>query len=289
MVLPSEGFDPRAVLEAVDAERCTALYGVPTMFVATLEHPRFGSYDVRSLRTGIMAGAPCPAELMRQVVTRLHMPEVAIGYGMTELSPIATFTARDDSLDCRVGSVGRVLDHVEAKVIDPVTGKTAQRNEPGEFCARGHGLMHGYWDDHAATAAAIDADGWMHTGDLATMDEDGYFHVVGRIKDLIIRGGENICPREVEDFLLTHPGLSEVQVIGVPDRKYGEEVMGWVKLKSGARVTPDELTRFCAGKIAAFKIPRYWRIVTEFPLTVTGKVQKFRMRELAIAELQLDD
>jgi fatty-acyl-CoA synthase len=287
MVIPSEGFDPRAVLEAIEAERCTSLYGVPTMFVAVLEQPRFAEHDVTSLRTGIMAGAPCPIELMRQVVTTLHMPQVAIGYGMTELSPIATFTAADDSLECRVGSVGRVFDHVEAKIVDPVTGDTAPRNTPGEFCACGHGVMHGYWNDPAATVASIDAGGWMHSGDLATMDDAGYVHVVGRIKDMIIRGGENIYPREIEDFLLTHPEVSEVQVIGVPDRKYGEEVMAWIKPKPDTTLKPEDLTRFCCGKIAVFKIPRYWKIVEEFPLTVTGKVQKFRMREQAITELGL--
>ncbi|HEY1381688.1 MAG TPA: AMP-binding protein, partial [Gemmataceae bacterium] len=287
MVVPSEGFDPRAVLEAVHVERCTALYGVPTMFVAVLEHPRFDACDVTALRTGIMAGAPCPIELMRQVVTRLHMPEVAIGYGMTELSPIATFTAADDSLECRVGSVGRVFDHVEAKVVDPVTGRAVPRNVPGEFCARGYGVMRGYWDDPAATAGAIDEGGWMHSGDLATMDDDGYFHVVGRIKDMIIRGGENIYPREVEEYLLTHPDVSEAQVIGVPDRRYGEEVMAWVKPKPGAALTADGLTKFCAGNISVHKVPRYWKVVAEFPLTVTGKVQKYRMREQAVLELGL--
>jgi fatty-acyl-CoA synthase len=287
MVLPSEGFDPRAVLDAVEAEGCTSLYGVPTMFVAVLEQQRFEDYDLASLRTGIMAGAPCPAELMRQVVTRLHMPEVAIGYGMTELSPIATFTPPGDPPERRVASVGRVLDHVEAKVIDAATGETVPPNVPGEFCARGHGVMHGYWDDPAATAAAVDADGWMHSGDLATMDDDGYFHIVGRIKDMIIRGGENIYPREVEDYLLTHAGVSEVQVIGVPDSKYGEEVMAWLKPQPGAVLSVNELTRFCRGQIAVYKIPRYWKMVTEFPLTVTGKVQKFRLQEQAVTELGL--
>jgi fatty-acyl-CoA synthase len=285
LVVPSEGFDPRAVLDAVHAERCTALYGVPTMFVAVLEQPRFDAYDVSSLRTGIMAGAPCPVELMRQVVTKLHMPEVAIGYGMTELSPIATFTAPDDPLDRRVGSVGRVLAHVEAKVADPATGAPVPRGVPGEFCARGYGVMQGYWDNGDATAAAIDAAGWMHSGDLATMDDAGYVHIVGRIKDMIIRGGDNVYPREVEDYLLTHPCVSEAQVIGVPDPKYGEEIMAWVKPKPGATLTADDLTRFCLGKIARFKVPRYWKLVTEYPLTVTGKVQKFRMREIAVQEL----
>jgi fatty-acyl-CoA synthase len=288
MVVPGEGFDPRTVLEAVHAERCTSLYGVPTMFTAVLEHPRFNDFRVSSLRTGIMAGAPCPIDLMRRVVTDLHMPEVAIGYGMTELSPIATFTADDDSLDCRVGSVGRVLAHVEAKVVDPSTGQVVPRNTSGEFCARGYGVMRGYWNDDAASGASIDAGGWMHSGDLATMDDDGYFHIVGRIKDMIIRGGENISPREIEDYLLTHRGVSDAQVIGVPSRKYGEEIMAWVKPKPGAELTREVLTAYCSGRIAAFKVPRYWKITVEFPLTVTGKVQKFRMREIAIRELGLE-
>jgi fatty-acyl-CoA synthase len=284
-VVPSEAFDPRAVLEAVQAERCTSLYGVPTMFVAMLEHPRFAAFDLSSLRTGIMAGAPCPMELMRQVVDRMHMPDVAIAYGMTELSPIVTFTAADDSLECRVGSVGRVFPHVEVKVIDPQTGATTPRNMAGELCARGYVVMRGYWDDDAGTRAVRDGDGWMHSGDLATMDDDEYFHIVGRIKDMIIRGGENISPREVEEFLLTHPAISEAQVIGVPDHKYGEAVMAWIKAKPGVQVAPEELTRFCTGRIASFKVPRYWKLVAEFPLTVTGKVQKFRMREIAIQDL----
>lgn len=285
MVLPSESFDPSAVLESVQAERCTSLYGVPTMFVSVLEHPRFDRFDVTSLRTGIMAGAPCPIELMRQVVDRLHMAEVAIGYGMTELSPITNFTAADDPLEYRVGTVGRVFDHVEAKIVDPVTQQVVARNQPGEFCARGYGVMHGYWSDPEATAAAIDSDGYMHTGDLATMDEAGYCRIVGRIKDIIIRGGENISPREIEDYLLTHPAISEAQVIGVPDQKFGEEVMAWVKLRPGAVVTQEQLRNFCSAKIARFKVPRYWKFVSEFPMTVTGKIQKFRMREIARQEL----
>jgi fatty-acyl-CoA synthase len=289
MVVPSEAFDPRAVLEAIHAQRCTALYGVPTMFVSVLEHPRFDLFDVSSLRTGIMAGAPCPIGLMRQVVSRLHMPEVAIGYGMTELSPIATFTAPDDSLECRVGSVGRVFDHIEARIIDPATNEAVPRNVPGEFCARGYGVMHGYWDDPAATAVAVDREGWMHTGDLATMDDDGYFRIVGRIKDMIIRGGENVYPREIEEYLLTNPGVSEAHVIGVPDHKYGEEIMAWIKPKPDVRLTTNDLIRFCGGRIAVYKIPKYWKIVAEFPLTVTGKVQKFRMREQAVIELGLTE
>jgi fatty-acyl-CoA synthase len=288
MVIPGEAFDPTAVLEAVQAERCTSLYGVPTMFTAVLEHPDFARYDVASLRTGVMAGAPCPIELMRRVVTELHMPEVAIGYGMTEISPIATFTAHDDPLERRVGSVGRVFPHVEGKVADPTTGAAVPRGTPGEFCARGYSVMRGYWEDDAATRAAIDAAGWMHSGDLAVMDEEGYVHIVGRIKDMIIRGGENISPREIEEYLLTHPDVSEVQVIGVPSAKYGEEVMAWVKPRPGAAVAAEEMTRFCTGRIAGFKVPRYWKFVTEFPLTVTGKVQKFKMREIAVKELGLE-
>jgi fatty-acyl-CoA synthase len=285
VIIPSEAFDPRAALEAVQAECCTALYGVPTMFTAVLDHPEFANYDVSSLRTGVMAGSPCPIELMRRVVRDLHMPEVAIGYGMTEMSPIATFTAHDDSLERRVGSVGRVFPHVEAKIVDPHTGVIVPRGTAGEFCARGYSIMCGYWDDPAATGAARDSAGWMHSGDLATMDEAGYVRIVGRIKDIIIRGGENISPREIEDVLLAHPAVSDAQVIGVPSAKYGEEVMAWVKLRPGMSATDCDLGRFCCERIAAFKVPRHWKFVNEFPLTVTGKVQKFRMRELATTEL----
>jgi fatty-acyl-CoA synthase len=285
VVVPGEGFDARAVLEAVQGERCTALYGVPTMFIAVLDHPTFARYDVSSLRTGIMAGSPCPIELMRRVVRDLHMPEVAIGYGMTEMSPIATFTAHDDSLERRVGSVGRVFPHVEAKIVDPNTGATVPRGVPGEFCARGYSIMHGYWNDPAGTNAARDLAGWMHSGDLATMDEAGYVRIVGRIKDIIIRGGENISPREIEEVLLVHPAVSDAQVIGVPSAKYGEEVMAWVKLRPGCAATCEELSRHCCDRLAAFKTPRHWKFVEGFPLTVTGKVQKFRMREIAAGEL----
>jgi len=286
MVIPSEAFDPQAVLETVAAERCTALYGVPTMFIAELDHPRFAEFDLSALRTGIMAGSPCPVELMKRVVTALHMPQVAIGYGMTETAPLSTLTALDDPLERRVGSVGRVLPHVEVKIVGP-DGALLPRGTAGELCTRGYGVMIGYWNNAAATQAAIDAGGWMHSGDLATLDAAGYVNIVGRSKDMIIRGGENIFPREIEEFLHTHPAVSEAQVIGVPSVKYGEEVMAWVKVKPGAALTPAELDSFCAGKIARFKVPRYWKIVTDFPMTVTGKVQKFRMREIAVEELGL--
>jgi fatty-acyl-CoA synthase len=288
MVVPGESFDPREVLEAVQAERCTSLYGVPTMFIAELDHPAFGEYDLSSLRTGVMAGAPCPTERMRQVIERMHMREVAIGYGMTEVSPIATFTAPDDPLERRVGTVGRAFPHVEVKVADPATGQTLPRGESGEVCFRGYSVMRGYWDDPAATRNAVDGSGWMHSGDLGVMDADGYLNIVGRLKDMIIRGGENISPREVEEFLYLHPDVSEVQVVGVPSERYGEEVMAWVRLRPGAALTGDELAAFCRGRIAPFKVPRYWKFVDAFPMTVTGKVQKFRMRELAVRELGLE-
>jgi fatty-acyl-CoA synthase len=291
MVIPGEAFDALAVLEAVAAEKCTALHGVPTMFIGELEHPRFAEFDLSTLRTGIMAGSPCPVEVMKAVVARMHMREVTICYGMTETSPVSTQTGSLDSLDKRVGSVGRVHPHVEVKIVDPETGATVKRGERGELCTRGYSVMLGYWGDAKATSLAIDEAGWMHTGDLATMDGDGYFNIVGRIKDMIIRGGENVYPREVEEFLHTHPSISEAQVIGVPSEKYGEEVMAWVRLREeGATAASlDDLHAFCVGKIATYKIPRYWKVVHEFPMTVTGKVQKFRMREIAIEELGLAD
>lgn len=287
VVVPGEGFDAGATLEAVQAERCTSLYGVPTMFIAELEHPRFNDFDLRSLRTGVMAGSPCPVETMRQVRDRMHMREVTIAYGMTETSPISTQTALDDPESKRVGTVGRVHPHVEVKVIDPATGRVVPRGERGELCTRGYGVMIGYWDDPEATRAAIDDAGWMHSGDLATVDADGYVNIVGRIKDMIIRGGENISPREVEEYLLTHPAVGDAQVIGVPSARYGEEVMAWVRVKPAGRATAEELTAYCDGRIARFKVPRYWKFVDAFPMTVTGKVQKFRLRELAVAELGL--
>jgi fatty-acyl-CoA synthase len=288
MVLPAPAFEPVPCLEAVQEERCTSLYGVPTMFIAELQHPDFGNYDLSTLRTGIMAGSPCPVEVMRQVVDRMHMGEVTICYGMTETSPVSTQTGADDELEKRVGTVGRVHPHVEVKVIDPADGSLLPRGEPGELCTRGYSVMLGYWDDPERTADAIDRSRWMHTGDLATMDADGYVKIVGRIKDMIIRGGENVYPREVEEFLYTHEDVADVQVIGVPDERYGEEIMAWVQLREGAAVSGDDLREWCRGKIAHFKVPRYVKLVDEFPMTVTGKVQKFKMREQAIEELQLE-
>jgi fatty-acyl-CoA synthase len=284
IVVPSEAFEARAVLEAVAKERCTSLYGVPTMFIAELGDPFFPDTDLSSLRTGIMAGSPCPVEVMKRVQTEMHMEEVTICYGMTETSPVSAQTQRDDPLAKRTGSVGKVHPHVEVKVIDPVTSRMVLRGESGELCTRGYSVMLGYWEDDAATRAAIDEAGWMHTGDLALMDEDGYVNIVGRIKDMIIRGGENIYPREVEEFLYTHPDIADAQVIGVPDERYGEIVCAWVVLTAGATLEEEALKDFCAGKIARFKIPQLVRFVDEFPMTVTGKVQKFRMREVEIAE-----
>ena len=285
IVVPADSFDPLAVLETVQAERCTALYGVPTMFIAELDHPRFAEFDLSSLRTGIVAGATCPVEVMKRIETRMHMREVINVCGMTETSPAATQTTTDDSFQKRVETVGRAHPHAEIKVIDPATGAVVPRGTPGEQCTRGYMVMLGYWGDPAATARAIDPAGWMHTGDLAVMDDDGYVSIVGRIKDVIIRGGENVSPREVEEFLHTLPAVAEAQVIGVPCDKYGEEVMAWVRLRPGATATGDELRAACQGRIATFKIPRYWKIVDAFPMTVTGKVQKYRMREIATAEL----
>ena len=287
MVIPSDAFDAARVLEAVEAERCTALYGVPTMFIAELAHPDFDRFDLSSLRTGVMAGSPCPVEVMKACVDRMHMVDVTICYGMTETSPVSTQTLSDDSLHHRTATVGRAHPHVEIRVADPATGATLPRGETGEFCTRGYSVMQGYWNDPARTADAIDADGWMHTGDLAVMAEDGYVNIVGRIKDMVIRGGENVYPREVEEFLHTHPDVEDVQVIGVPDERYGEELMAWVRLRAGAGTGPEELREFCRDRIAHFKVPRYVKIVDEFPMTVTGKVQKFKMREAAIDELGL--
>ena len=288
IVIPSEGFEPRAVLEAVSEERCTSLYGVPTMFIAELNEPDFARFDLSSLRTGIMAGSPCPVEVMRRVKGEMHMDEVTICYGMTETSPVSTQTKRDTSLEKQVSTVGQVHPHIEVKVVDPETGLTLQRGLPGELCTRGYSVMLGYWENEAATRESIDAARWMHTGDLAVMDEDGYVDIVGRIKDMIIRGGENIYPREIEEFLHTQPSIADVQVFGVPDERYGEQVCAWVILKVGAELDEDGLREFCAGQIARYKIPRYVRFVEEFPLTVTGKVQKFRMQELEAAERGLE-
>jgi fatty-acyl-CoA synthase len=290
MVLPAPAFDPEATLRAVQDERCTSLYGVPTMFIAELAHPDFASYDLSSLRTGIMAGSPCPVEVMKQALAAMHMDEITICYGMTETSPVSTQTGRDDDIDKRVGTVGRVHPHVEVKVVDPASGLTVPRGEAGELCTRGYSVMLGYWDEPAKTADAIDAAGWMHTGDLATMDDDGYVNIVGRIKDMIIRGGENVYPREIEEFLYTHPDIVDVQVIGVPDAKYGEEIMAWVKLRDGAPpMDAESLKVFCQGKIAHYKVPRYVHVADEFPMTVTGKIQKYLMRQAAIELLGLED
>jgi fatty-acyl-CoA synthase len=288
IIIPAAGFDPAATLAAVAAERCTSLYGVPTMFIAELALPDFASYDLSSLRTGIMAGSPCPVEVMKRVVSEMHMSEVTICYGMTETSPVSAQTRADDDMERRVATVGRVHPYVEVKIVDPETGLTVPRGATGEMCTRGYSVMLGYWDDPEQTSAAIDQARWMHTGDLAVMDEAGYLNIVGRIKDMIIRGGENVYPREIEEFLYSHPAVEDVQVIGVPDAKYGEEICAWVKLSPGQQLTEQELREFCTGQIAHFKIPRYLRITTEFPMTVTGKVQKFKMRDTSITELGLE-
>ena len=289
MVIPAPAFDPAATLQAVQAERCTSLYGVPTMFIAELSVPDFADYDLSSLRTGIMAGSPCPVEVMKQVIERMSMTEVGICYGMTETSPVSTQTRADDSLDRRVSTVGRVGPHLEVKVVDPETGRTVPRGNPGELCTRGYSVMIGYWNQPDKTAEAVDAAHWMHTGDLAVMDSDGYLAITGRIKDMVIRGGENIYPREIEEFLYTHPDILDAQVIGVPDAKYGEELMVWVRLRAGApELTAEALRAFCAGQLAHYKIPRYVHIVEEFPMTVTGKVRKVEMRERSVEILGLD-
>ncbi len=285
MVIPGDSFDPVAVLSAVETERCTALYGVPTMFIAELGHPDFDRFDLSSLRTGVMAGALCPVEVMKACVDRMNMAEVTICYGMTETSPVSTQTLPGDSLHHRTATVGRAHPHVEIRVADPETGETLPRGTAGEFCTRGYSVMSGYWNDPAKTAEAIDAEGWMHTGDLAVMAPDGYVEIVGRIKDLVIRGGENIYPREIEEFLFTHPEILEVQAIGIPDARYGEELMVWVKRAPGSTLEAEQVREFCRGKIAHFKVPRYVRFVEEFPMTVTGKVRKVEMREISIAEL----
>ena len=288
IVIPAPGFDPAATLSAVQAEKCTSLYGVPTMFIAELALSDFASYDLSSLRTGIMAGSPCPVEVMKRVLTEMHMTEVTICYGMTETSPVSTQTSADDDTDRRVSTVGRVHPHLEVKVIDPETGVVLPRGSRGELCTRGYSVMLGYWNDPERTAEAIDAGRWMHTGDLAVMDDAGYLNIVGRIKDMVIRGGENIYPREVEEFLYTHPSIEDVQVVGVPDVKYGEELCAWVKLRPGSELTAEQVREFCTGKIAHYKIPRYVRVTDSFPMTVTGKVQKFKMRETSVAELGLE-
>ncbi|HVM54730.1 MAG TPA: AMP-binding protein [Acidimicrobiales bacterium] len=288
IVIPAPSFEPAATLQAVQDERCTSLYGVPTMFIAELGLPDFATYDLSSLRTGIMAGSPCPVEVMKRVVSEMNMDEVTIMYGMTETSPVSTMTRREDDLERRVSTVGTVMPHVEVQIVDPDTGLTVERNTPGELCTRGYSVMLGYWDAPEQTAEAVDPAGWMHTGDLATMDDDGYVAIVGRIKDMVIRGGENIYPREIEEFLYGHPDIDDVQIIGVPDPKYGEELMAWVRLRPGApELTVDDVRAFCTGKLAHYKIPRYLHLTDEFPMTVTGKIRKVEMRERSVALLGL--
>jgi fatty-acyl-CoA synthase len=288
MVIPAPGFDPGLTLDAISQERCTAVYGVPTMFIAMQHHPTFADHDLTSLRTGIMAGSICPVEVMKRCVNDMHMETASIAYGMTETSPVSCQTRTDDDLERRTASIGRVHPHVEIKIVDPATGETVERGQPGEFCTRGYSVMLGYWDDAEKTAEAIDADGWMHTGDLAEMRDDGYCNVVGRIKDMVIRGGENIYPREIEEFLYGHPDIEDVQVIGVPDEKYGEELAAWVKLHDGAEPLDAEKVReFCTGRLAHYKIPRYVLVVDDFPMTVTGKIRKVQMREETAARLGL--
>jgi fatty-acyl-CoA synthase len=288
MVIPAPGFDPGVTLRAVQDERCTGLYGVPTMFIAMQNHPDFASFDLSALRTGVMAGSICPVEVMKRCVEDMHMEGVSIAYGMTETSPVSCQTRSDDDLERRTATIGRVHPHVEVKIVDPATGETVERGETGEFCTRGYSVMLGYWDDPEKTAEAIDADGWMHTGDLAVMREDGYCNIVGRIKDMVIRGGENIYPREIEEFLYTHPDVEDVQVIGVPDEKYGEELCAWVRMREGAEPLDSEAVRaFAKGRLAHYKIPRYVMAVEEFPMTVTGKIRKVEMREEAARRLGL--
>ncbi len=287
MVYPAEAFDPLAVLQAVERERCTGLYGVPTMFIAELSHPDFTKFDLSSLRTGCMAGSPCPVEVMNKVISDMHMTDVTIAYGMTETSPVSFQTGEDDPLERRVSTIGRVQPHLECKIVD-LDGKTVPPGTPGELCTRGYSVMIGYWDDAEKTAEAVDAEGWMHTGDLAIIDAEGYGNIVGRLKDMVIRGGENVYPREIEEYLYRHPKVEDVAVVGVPDPKFGEEICAWIKLKPGESATEDEVKTFCKGQIAHYKVPRYVRFVTEFPMTVTGKVQKFQIRDAMIEELKLE-
>lgn len=287
MVLPAPHFSPLSTLQAIAQERCTAVHGVPTMFIAELEHPQFKDFDLSSLRTGIMAGAPCPIEVMKRVMTEMHCEQITIGCGMTETSPLCNMTEVDDPIEVRVSTVGRVMPHQEQKIIDPDTGRILPRDQQGELCYRGHNVMPGYYNNPVGTSEAIDAKGWMHSGDLAVMDEQGYVKITGRLKDMIIRGGENIYPREVEEFLFTHPKIAEAAVFGVPDSRYGEQVMVWIKPKEGAALSETEVKDFCKGKIMDYKVPYYIKFVTEFPTTVTGKIQKFRMREISVQELKL--
>ena len=288
MVYPAEAFEPLAVLETVAQEKCTGLYGVPTMFIAALDHPRFAEFDLSSLRTGIMAGSPCPIEVMKRVIGKMNMAEVTIAYGMTETSPVSFQSGTDDPIDRRVSTVGRVQPHLEVKIVDN-EGRIVPRGQSGELCTRGYSVMLGYWDDEAKTKEAIDAGGWMHTGDLAVIDDEGYCNIVGRIKDMVIRGGENIYPREIEEFLYAHPKVLDVQVVGIPDEKFGEELCAWIILREGERLSEDEVREYCKGQIAHYKIPRYIRFVDSFPMTVTGKIQKFLIRQKMKEELGLDE
>lgn len=279
IVYPNDGFDPLTVLQTVQDERCTGLHGVPTMFIAELDHPRFAEFDLSTLRTGIMAGSPCPTEVMKRVVEQMHLSEITIAYGMTETSPVSCQSSTETALEKRVSTVGQVQPHLEVKIVNPDTGEVVPVGERGELCTRGYSVMHGYWGDEAKTREAIDAEGWMHTGDLATMDAEGYVNIVGRIKDMVIRGGENIYPREIEEFLYRHPQVQDVQVVGVPDAKYGEELCAWIVVKPGQELTEEAVRAFCKGQIAHYKVPRYIRFVTGFPMTVTGKIQKFKIRD----------
>jgi len=287
IVYPSERFDAEAVLEALQAEKCTALHGVPTMFIAALNHPRFAQFDMSSLRTGIMAGSPCPIEIMKRVVDQMHLSEITIAYGMTETSPVSCQSTTDTPVDKRVSTVGQVLPHLEIKIVDPATGETVERGQPGELCTRGYSVMLGYWNQEDKTREAIDAEGWMHSGDLATMDAAGYVNIVGRIKDMVIRGGENLYPREIEEFLYTCPGVLDVQVVGVPDRHFGEELCAWIVAKPEASLDETPVRDFCKGRIAHYKVPKYIRFVDAFPTTVTGKIQKFRIRQIMSEALDL--
>ena len=287
VIYPNDGFDALTVLQTVQEERCTGLHGVPTMFIAELQHPQFGEFDLSTLRTGIMAGSPCPIEVMKRVVSDMHLSEITIAYGMTETSPVSCQSDADTPLEKRVSTVGKVQPHLEVKIIDPESGETVEPGRSGELCTKGYSVMHGYWGDPEKTQEAIDADGWMHTGDLATMDAEGYVNIVGRIKDMVIRGGENIYPREIEEYLYRHPKVQDVQVVGLPDSRYGEELCAWVVVKPGEQLEEADLRSFCQGQIAHYKVPRYIRFVDAFPMTVTGKIQKFRIREEMVAELQL--
>ncbi|WP_332775492.1 AMP-binding protein [Polaromonas sp.] len=289
IVYPNDGFDPLAVLQTVQAEKCTGLHGVPTMFIAELDHPRFAEFDLSTLRTGIMAGSPCPIEVMKRVVEQMNLREITIAYGMTETSPVSCQSSTDTPLEKRVATVGLVQPHLEVKIVDPESGEIVAPGVSGELCTRGYSVMHGYWEDEARTREAIDAEGWMHTGDLATMDAEGYVNIVGRIKDMVIRGGENIYPREIEEFLYRHPKVQDVQVVGVPDKKYGEELCAWIIAKPGQTLSEDEIRAFCKGQIAHYKVPRYIRFVAEFPMTVTGKIQKFKIRDAMKDQLGLEE